>query len=328
MICPKCGHEAAGNFCSNCGALLGSRAGGRERENGSEEWENFESPARDAGEADVSVRETPVYKEPEHGRAGKREKSERSARSRAREGAKRSARSSKKEKKEEAAKEKASQKVRRQLEKRIELLEEERKQERLLREREAKQAARGKGAPQEERSGGSPGEAIGDAAAKGMTGTSVLLSRVMQLCCALCMAGMVWVTGKAFWYGRRELGSVAAIAAEENYGLALYLGAAGLILFLGTVWCLWILSRKASGGGVRMKKYDTGRGLIPFLLCMAAVYAALPVSAVLASDGEAFHGIVKGAAAVLEAVNANHEFLAFCSTAGAVLSLIRRLLRV
>ena len=22
MICPKCGHETTGNFCSNCGALL------------------------------------------------------------------------------------------------------------------------------------------------------------------------------------------------------------------------------------------------------------------------------------------------------------------
>lgn len=328
MICPKCGHEAAGNFCSNCGALLEGRALERERESGGEKWETPGDRARNTGEADVSVRETPTYRDPERVRDRKREKPEKNARSRSRDSAKKSARSSKKEKKEEASKEKASQKVRRQLEKRIETLEEDRRRERLLRGREAKQAAREKDAPQDERSGVSPGEAMGDAAAKGITGAVVLLSRVMQICCALCMAGMVWMTGRAFWYGRIELGSVTAIAAEENYGLALYLGAAGIILFLGLVWCLWILSRKASGGGVRMKTYDTGRGLIPFLLCMAAVYAALPAPALLPADKEAFHGVVRGAAAVLEAVNANHEFLAFCSTAGAVLSLIRRLLRV
>ncbi len=327
VICPKCGCEAAGNFCSNCGALLENRALERERENDGEKWERLKLP-RDTGGADVSVRETPEYRDPENGRDRKREKPEKSARSRARDGAKRQSRSSKKEKKEEAAKEKAARKIRRQLEKRIETLEEEQSRERLLRERNAKQAAREKDAPQDERNGASPGEAIGNAAAKGITGAVVLLSRVMQILCALCMAGMVWMTGRAFWYGRKGLGSVAAIAAEENYGLALYLCAAGVTLFLGVVWCLWILSRKASGGGVRMKTYDTGRGLIPFLLCIAAVYAALPASALLPADKEAFHGLVRGAAAVLEAVNANHEFLAFSSTAGAVLSLIRRLLRV
>ena len=100
VICPKCGCEAAGNFCSNCGALLENRALERDRENDGEKWERLKLP-RDTGGADVSVRETPEYRDPENGRDRKREKPEKSARSRARDGAKRQSRSSKKEKKEE-----------------------------------------------------------------------------------------------------------------------------------------------------------------------------------------------------------------------------------
>lgn len=303
MICPKCGHEEKGNFCSNCGALL----------------------IRYRETEDTCTESVPEEKVRAESRRAQSSQADASFHSRAKERSKPQKRSRKSEKKADSAKAKADQKIRRRLEQRLGALEKERDRERLLKEKEEKQSRRERCRPLSD-----PGEVQASAAdsEKKMLGVIVLLSRAMQLCCFLLMGSMVWVSARTFWYGRTELGSIRCLVSEENYGLALYLGAAGITLFFGVIWCLWILSRKAAGGGVRMHKYDTGRGLIPFLLCLAAVYAAVPAASFVPGNPEAFRGLAGGAAAVLEAVNANHEFLAFASTAGAVLSLIRRLLRV
>lgn len=79
---------------------------------------------------------------------------------------------------------------------------------------------------------------------------------------------------------------------------------------------------------MRMKKYDTGRGFVPFLLCMAAVVAAAVVLPEIPAEAEAWKGMAKGAAAAMEAVNSHRDTLFLGSTAGAVLSLVRKLLRV
>lgn len=174
----------------------------------------------------------------------------------------------------------------------------------------------------------SSGSSFADAAVKGVTGVVILMSRVMQLVCVLLMAGMVLASARAFWYCSSGLGTIDTMITDRNYGLALYVGAAAFSLFMGVIWCFWILSRKAAGGNVRLKKYDTGRGFIPFIFCAAVVFAAGPVSMLVPADGAAWHGLAAGAKAVLEAVNSNHSFLAFCSVAGVILSLVRKLLRV
>lgn len=179
-----------------------------------------------------------------------------------------------------------------------------------------------------EESGRSVGGSIADAAVKGVTGVVILMSRVMQVCCFLLMAGMVWVSARAFWFCSDGLGTIDTMITEQNYSLALYVGTAAFSLFMGAIWCLWILSRKAAGGNIRLKKYDTGRGFIPFILCAAVIFAAGPASMLIPADGAAWHGLAAGAKAVLEAINSNHGFLVFCSVAGIILSLVRKLLRV
>lgn len=168
-------------------------------------------------------------------------------------------------------------------------------------------------------------------AADGVLGVVVLLARIMQIVCFFLMAGMVWASARSFWYGRKELGSVRTLMEDGNVSLAFYLLFAVAALGMGILWCLWILSRKAAGGGVRLKKYDTGRGLIPFLLCLAAVLAAGPASMILGAipgAAEAMHGLYDGVQAVLEAINSNHDYFVFSCAAGAILSVIRRLLQV
>ena len=172
------------------------------------------------------------------------------------------------------------------------------------------------------------GVSFGDVVVKSMVTATVIISRVMQLASFLLMAGMVFLMAQSFWEHGQALGDIRFMAAESNYGMALYVGFAGMTLFMGLIWCLWIPSKTGAGGGVRMKKYDTGRGFVPFLLCMAAVVAAAVVLPEIPAEAEAWKGMAKGAAAAMEAVNSHRDILFLGSTAGAVLSLVRKLLRV
>lgn len=172
------------------------------------------------------------------------------------------------------------------------------------------------------------GVSFGDVVVKSMVTATVIISRVMQLASFLLMAGMVFLMAQSFWEHGQALGDIRFMAAESNYGMALYVGFAGITLFMGLIWCLWIPSKTGAGGGMRMKKYDTGRGFVPFLLCMAAVVAAAVVLPEIPAEAEAWRGMAKGAAAAMEAVNSHRDILFLGSTAGAVLSLVRKLLRV
>lgn len=172
------------------------------------------------------------------------------------------------------------------------------------------------------------GVSFGDVVVKSMVTATVIISRVMQLASFLLMAGMVFLMAQSFWEHGQALGDIRFMAAESNYGMALYVGFAGITLFMGLIWCLWIPSKTGAGGGVRMKKYDTGRGFVPFLLCMAAVVAAAVILPEIPAEAEAWKGMANGAAAAMEAVNSHRDILFLGSTAGAVLSLVRKLLRV
>ena len=172
------------------------------------------------------------------------------------------------------------------------------------------------------------GVSFGDVVVKSMVTATVIISRVMQLASFLLMAGMVFLMAQSFWEHGQALGDIRFMVAESNYGMALYVGFAGITLFMGLIWCLWIPSKTGAGGGVRMKKYDTGRGFVPFLLCMAAVVAAAVVLPEIPAEAEAWKGMAKGAAAAMEAVNSHRDILFLGSTAGAVLSLVRKLFRV
>lgn len=159
----------------------------------------------------------------------------------------------------------------------------------------------------------------------------VIAVRVMQIVSCLLMGCMVAVMLRSFLAHGEGLGNIETLVTDRNYGLALYVGFAGTSLFMGVIWCLWILSRKGAGGGFRLKKYDTGRGLIPFLLCAAMAFSAGPALTVIPPVDSVvveWQGIAAGGRAALTAVNAHRGTLLFCSGAGAVLSLIRRILLV
>ena len=166
------------------------------------------------------------------------------------------------------------------------------------------------------------------AAKKGAAATIVLASRIMQLVSCLLMAYMVVIMTKSFWEYSYGLGDIRLAVQENNYGLILYASFAGASLFMGGVWCLWILSGKAAGGELRLKKYDTGRGFVPFLICLAVVLAVHPLRMLVPTEAGMWHGTAAGAKAALDAIHINHTALFYCSALGAALSFVRKMLRV
>ena len=98
------------------------------------------------------------------------------------------------------------------------------------------------------------GPNLGEIAVKGAAGAVVIAVRVMQIVSFLLMGCMVAVMLRSFLAHGEGLGNIETLVTDRNYGLALYVGFAGISLFMGVIWCLWILSRKGAGGGFRLQE--------------------------------------------------------------------------
>ena len=362
MKCPKCGQEAVGNFCSNCGSSLVNDTVHREQEttagrkpenihdDGVSEQKNPTRMELDEKKKESEAernrqekREQDAQKHEEGHRSNERRQEQaqedarrdREAASRRRQDARRSSSGAKEDRRDA--------KQQKQMEKRLHALESERERserqkDRMERnhqrelDRQSREAERTRRAAERSethaQSGSNDGPSVLDVTAAGVTGVVVLMARVMQVACCLLMAGITWANAKAFRYGGDDLGYIGTMITEENYGLGLYVGIGVLLVLMGIIWCLWILSGKRSGGKVRLKKYDTGRGFIPFLIILVLVLAAGPAAYLMPKNAGSLQPIVDGGYAALEAINANHGFLLFCSIGGAILSFIRKLLLV
>lgn len=318
MKCPKCGQEAVGNFCSNCGTPLVNDTVRREQETVGRKQEN----SYDDGDS-------------EQRNSARMESDEKKAASRRRQDARRSSSSAKEDKRDA--------KQQKQMEKRLHALESERdrserQKNRMERshqrelERQSREAERTRRAAERSeahtQSNSNDGPSVLDVTAAGVTGVVVLMARVMQAASFLLMAGITWANAKAFRYGSDDLGYIGTMITEENYGLGLYVGIGVFLVLMGAIWCLWILSGKHAGGKVRLQKYDTGRGFIPFIIILVLVLVAGPAAYLMPKNAGSLQPIVDGGYAALEAINANHGFLLFCSIGGAILSFIRKMLLV
>ena len=318
MKCPKCGQEAVGNFCSNCGTPLVNDTVRREQETVGRKPEN----SYDDGDS-------------EQRNPARMESDEKKAASRRRQDERRSSSSAKEDKRDA--------KQQKQMEKRLHALESERERSerqknRMERshqrelERQSREAERTRRAAERSeahtQSDSNDGPSVLDVTAAGVTGVVVLMARVMQAASFLLMAGITWANAKAFRYGGDDLGYIGTMITEENYGLGLYVGIGVFLVLMGAIWCLWILSGKHAGGKVRLQKYDTGRGFIPFIIILVLVLAAGPAAYLMPKNAGSLQPIVDGGYAALEAINANHGFLLFCSIGGAILSFIRKMLLV
>lgn len=160
------------------------------------------------------------------------------------------------------------------------------------------------------------------------SGLVILCDRIMQIFSCVLMAYMVLIMAFEFWGWKSGLGSVRTIVNDRNYGLAFYLAAVCGCLLMGVIWCFWILSKKPMGGETRLKFYDTGRGLIPFLLCGIVAFAVRYGIDLIPASGSEWHGLAGGIQTFFAVINLRRGMLLFCCCAGTFLSLVRRILRV
>lgn len=313
MICTKCGHETSGNYCNYCGEPLDvedTSLLNEERGNGpSSDWLD-----EDYGYIEPE-RHTGLHSRERKADPGSQTANKRQSRKKGKEKAK-----VKKIVKKEKVIERRGRKEKRQREDRGSRLRrrEDRREEGLSRRRDGGR----------QRGDGADGQSLGDVAAKGAAGVIVLTSRIMQLFSCFLMAYMVFIMSGSFLKNSEGLGLIQTMIDERNYGLALYLGFVGVSLIMGVIWSLWILTRKAGGGQLRLKTYDTGRGFLPFLICAAAVLLTGPGIALVAAEAESLGEAARGAQAALNAVNLHRGSLLFSSLLGAGFSLVRKILRV
>ena len=338
MKCPKCGQEAVGNFCSNCGTPLVNDTVRREQEklgrkpensydDGDSEQRNparMESDEKKAESGSGSKRNSQEKRSSQSQDAQKREEERRDnerCQSQAQEDARRD-REAASRRRQDARRSSSSAKEENRM---------ERSHQREL-ERQSREAERTRRAAERSeahtQSDSNDGPSVLDVTAAGVTGVVVLMARVMQAASFLLMAGITWANAKAFRYGGDDLGYIGTMITEENYGLGLYVGIGVFLVLMGAIWCLWILSGKHAGGKVRLQKYDTGRGFIPFIIILVLVLVAGPAAYLMPKNAGSLQPIVDGGYAALEAINANHGFLLFCSIGGAILSFIRKMLLV
>ena len=366
MKCPKCGQEAVGNFCSNCGTPLVNDTVRREQETVGRKLENsyddgdseqrnparMESDEKKAESGSGSKRNSQEKRSSQSQDAQKREEERRDnerCQSQAQEDARRDREEASRRRQDarrsssSAKEDKRDAKQQKQMEKRLHALESERERSerqknRMERshqrelERQSREAERTRRAAERSeahtQSDSNDGPSVLDVTAAGVTGVVVLMARVMQAASFLLMAGITWANAKAFRYGGDDLGYIGTMITEENYGLGLYVGIGVFLVLMGAIWCLWILSGKHAGGKVRLQKYDTGRGFIPFIIILVLVLVAGPAAYLMPKNAGSLQPIVDGGYAALEAINANHGFLLFCSIGGAILSFIRKMLLV
>lgn len=320
MLCPNCGQENTGNYCSNCGIQLQPDS----KTNMESHLKKREIPIEDLNSPDDIDRESSGRTKPTRENQKKPQKSQRVSRSQ---------KSSKASAKAPASDKRTIREMRRR-DTRINHLETE--VERL----NAKPRSRAERNMASENNSGQEFQEFKEAAVKGAAGITVFCVRLMQLASGLLMAYMTWLLAQSFRTGGQQLGSLSTVIGDRNYQLALYIGVGGCALFFGAIWTLWILSRKDGGGSLRLKKYDTGRGFIPFLLCLLLCFLVPVVGALIPSaeqitgipqvsvDVTVWQSLAAGAAAAVDTIERHRLVLFSCSTLGLILSTVRKLLRV
>ena len=160
---------------------------------------------------------------------------------------------------------------------------------------------------------------MGDVVVKSMVTATVIISRVMQLASFLLMAGMVFLMAQSFWGTRPGAGGYPVHGGGVQLRNGLYVGFAGITLFMGAHLVSLDSLKTGAGGGMRMKEIRYGEeALCRFFSAWRQSWRrqwSCRRYRLKPRRGEGW----QGAAAAMEAVNSHRDILFLGSTAGAVL---------
>ena len=144
---------------------------------------------------------------------------------------------------------------------------------------------------------------------------------VIQWICVALMALSTLRMAQNFWANRVTLGSIAGVVQEKNYAQGIYLIGALICVGFGCIQALWIASRKRMPDHGKIRQVDMGRGLFGFvvlvLLAFVSTYAypILPASPAPLEGAKLFFHIVD---------DLGRSFL-FMNVIGAILCVVRKM---
>lgn len=150
----------------------------------------------------------------------------------------------------------------------------------------------------------------------------------LRLGSALLMAGITSTLFAALWRKQSIFGNISTVIQDRNYAMAFYLGLSAVLIGYGCLSVLWILTSRKSverrgltGGRRRKIKYDSGRGFMSFVL-----FAIIAVSAeFLIVYLPQTPAVWNGAREVLLVFIQGKSLLTMLCIAGAVCCLVRKI---
>ncbi len=125
---------------------------------------------------------------------------------------------------------------------------------------------------------------------RGMSRAGRIAASVLRYCSALLIIFVTANLAAEFFSDYRELGSIKNLMEERNLGLAVYLGAACVLVGFGILSVFWTLSRRKMADGERVRYYDTGRGVFAFL-CFGALSLCAGLGSLLPDGGSLLNGV-------------------------------------
>ena len=150
------------------------------------------------------------------------------------------------------------------------------------------------------------------------------ISRALQGVSVLLMLGIGAVLVFAFWKERNTLGALQMMIEERNYPLALFIALMVCIIGFVLLSSIWIFSKRKLVSEERIKSFDSGRGLLPFLLIAILVLLAPELKRVVPET----HEVIQGFLLTMEILTEHQKVIGTCAVFGFVACLFRKLMRI
>lgn len=170
---------------------------------------------------------------------------------------------------------------------------------------------------------GTAGKAVGKAGMAAGSAASGLISTILRLASVILMAGILVFLGKEIWIERSVLGTLSLQPENFNKGEAVFLVLSGITLLYGVISLFWIASRRRMAYDGRLKKFDTGRGLIAFILFALLIFTASSIQMLLPYRA----GILDGVNLYFSVAGSVTKTAGSCAVLGAVLCIVRKILK-
>lgn len=167
---------------------------------------------------------------------------------------------------------------------------------------------------------GKPISQTAKAAKSGRKALSRTIGPLLRLASILLIAYILFLLGSRFWNGHSAYGSLSSLLAERNYALGAYLGTGLVVMIYGILSLFWSFTGPKTKEDDRIRKLDTGRGFLFFIL----IYGGAILSRIAVPLLPSGHSSIEGASAALSIYSGMTGVLFPLCVAGIVCCLLRK----